>query len=207
MEQNFLVKDMLHPKRYDWVDGRQWFQTGSVQGKDVEMTTVYFVDPKLICGAGRTEKDFEKQGTGNLLWIRNGPKYNDVFKVPLRREEVEKQLFEHYCVITAGTHWLNAPGFNTSGSCNTNRGIPFVILTDQDDDVNGYGLQMFGEDYRGYRYEVANEGIVGLSLKQPGCFLEYGKNGTIFSMHVYLKGDPGKFPDEPKITCPEPGIQ
>ena len=59
---------------------------------DVEMTTIYFVDPELICGTGRSDKQFEQQGTGNLLWLQSGPKYTDVLKLPLTKDEIISQV-------------------------------------------------------------------------------------------------------------------
>ena len=56
------------------------------------MTTIYFVDPKLICGTGRTDKEFDKQGTGNLLWLQRGPKYTNVLKLPLTKDEIISQV-------------------------------------------------------------------------------------------------------------------
>ena len=63
------------------------------------MTTIYFVDPKLICGTGRTDKEFEEQGTGNLLWLQSGPKYTDVLKLPLTKDKIISQVRNQNRVI------------------------------------------------------------------------------------------------------------
>jgi len=181
------------------------------------MTTLYFVNPKRICGRGqwtpRTEEDFEEQGTGNLLWLKNGPKRMDVLKIPLRRKEIEdqKQFFEHNCVPTMGTHWastsVGSPLEEPSGTCNSASSIPIALLTDEDGDVNGFLIFLYGQDVKGCRYELPNEEMAPVSFNDLNCFLDYNKNGTSASMHVYLKGDPGiptffGNPNGPIVTCP-----
>ena len=37
---------------------------------DAYFTTIYFVDPQLICGGGRTQEMFDSQGTGDRLLIQ-----------------------------------------------------------------------------------------------------------------------------------------
>jgi hypothetical protein len=41
-------------------------------GETVYLATVYFVDPDIICGRGRTWKEFQRKGTGNTLIIQRG---------------------------------------------------------------------------------------------------------------------------------------
>ena len=36
------------------------------------LTTMYFVDPSIICAGGRTQEQFESQGTGDRLVIQVG---------------------------------------------------------------------------------------------------------------------------------------
>ena len=36
------------------------------------LTTMYFVDPSIICAGGRTQEQFDSQGTGDRLVIQVG---------------------------------------------------------------------------------------------------------------------------------------
>ena len=45
------------------------------------MTTAYFVSPEIIC-TGRTQSDFDVDGTGNILLFQNGPTSQDVIQAP-----------------------------------------------------------------------------------------------------------------------------
>ena len=37
---------------------------------DAYLTTMYFVDPNIICAGGRTQEMFDTQGTGDRLIIQ-----------------------------------------------------------------------------------------------------------------------------------------
>ena len=39
---------------------------------DAYLTTLYFVDPAIICAGGRTQEMFDSQGTGDRLAIQVG---------------------------------------------------------------------------------------------------------------------------------------
>ena len=45
------------------------------------MTTAYFVSPEIIC-TGRTQAEFDVDGTGNILLFQNGPTSQDVIQAP-----------------------------------------------------------------------------------------------------------------------------
>ena len=49
--------------------------------------TVYFVDPSTICTTGRTQAQFEEEGTGNLLAIQSGPYPADYFLTNIPRDQ------------------------------------------------------------------------------------------------------------------------
>jgi len=53
--------------------------------------SAYFIDPSLICGAGRSKEEFEKTGTGTGLWIQMGPNaVTDSYHVPAQEDEIKK---------------------------------------------------------------------------------------------------------------------
>ena len=47
------------------------------------MTTAYFVSPDIICSSGRTQSEFDVEGTGNTLLFQNGPSTQDLTAAPL----------------------------------------------------------------------------------------------------------------------------
>ena len=59
-----------------------------IQGDDVYLATVYFIDPDLICSPGRSQKEFEDQGVGNVLWLQK--KDGTFIKAPLEMDAADK---------------------------------------------------------------------------------------------------------------------
>ena len=55
---------------------------------DAYYATVYFVDAAVICNGGRTEEEFNSQGTGDRLSLQNGPTSADLLNVPLNESEI-----------------------------------------------------------------------------------------------------------------------
>ena len=55
---------------------------------DAYYATVYFVDTAIICNGGRTEEEFNLQGTGDRLSLQNGPINTDLLNVPLNESEI-----------------------------------------------------------------------------------------------------------------------
>ena len=47
------------------------------------MTTAYFVSPDIICSSGRTQSEFDVEGTGNTLLFQNGHSKQDLTAAPL----------------------------------------------------------------------------------------------------------------------------
>ena len=59
-----------------------------IQGVAVYLATVYFIKPELICSPGRSQDDFEDQGTGNILWLRK--KDGTFLKAPLEMDAADE---------------------------------------------------------------------------------------------------------------------
>ncbi len=59
-----------------------------IQGNDVYLATVYFIDPKLICSPGRSQEEFEDQGVGNVLWLQK--KDGTFVKAPLEMDNADE---------------------------------------------------------------------------------------------------------------------
>ena len=63
-----VVSKKFDTSQYDF-ENSGWYKKGTVLGEDVYLLTVYFTDPTKICSKGRSAKDFENQGIGNVLWF------------------------------------------------------------------------------------------------------------------------------------------
>ena len=52
-------------------------------------STAYFVAPETICTGGRTQAQFEEEGTGNRLALQTGPYPAEYFLTDIPRDEGE----------------------------------------------------------------------------------------------------------------------
>ena len=57
------------------------------EGKDMFVTTAYFVDPKLICEDGGSQKEI-----GDRLLFQNGASINDVLIAPLEQTGADSEV-------------------------------------------------------------------------------------------------------------------
>ena len=76
---------------FPWKQSK-WYRPDKINGKDVFLTTVYFVDPDKICKDGRTQAKFDIEGTGNRLLFQNGPKPSDHVVAPLTQQEADTNV-------------------------------------------------------------------------------------------------------------------
>ena len=79
----------------------KWYR--SVDALDAWVTTAYFVDPAIICQGGRSQAEFDMEGTGNRVWFQNGPTTADVQNTPLTLDEADADVswksFDLLCFI------------------------------------------------------------------------------------------------------------
>ena len=64
----------------NWQSDSPWYRSDNIFGEDAYLTTVYFVNPDVICSTGRSQAEFDAEGTGNTLLFQNG---QDLVSVPL----------------------------------------------------------------------------------------------------------------------------
>uniref|UniRef100_A0A0K2T9S2 Putative LOC101862243 [Aplysia californica] n=1 Tax=Lepeophtheirus salmonis TaxID=72036 RepID=A0A0K2T9S2_LEPSM len=87
------------------------YQPSTINGKDVFLTTAYFVDPQIICSTGRTPSQYKTQGTGYTLIFQNGEDISqkNLMEIPLIEENLKDSDFwnEHLCFINMGQHYFN----------------------------------------------------------------------------------------------------
>ena len=64
----------------NWQSDSPWYRSDNIFGEDAYLTTAYFVNPDVICSTGRSQSDFDVEGTGNTLLFL---KEQDLIAVPL----------------------------------------------------------------------------------------------------------------------------
>ena len=64
IRQEIVDTDIVH------ISNMPAYQEDAFFGIPVYVTTMYFVDPAIICDGGRTQEEFDSQGTGNQLNIQ-----------------------------------------------------------------------------------------------------------------------------------------
>ena len=70
----------------------KYYQRGDFFGTDQYFVTVYFVDPAIICNGGRTQEEFEVEGTGNSFSIQVGPTPDVLEEIPLEQSGFDGQV-------------------------------------------------------------------------------------------------------------------
>ena len=101
----------------EWMGQTAWF------------ATAYFVDPTVICAGGRSEADWEAQGTGDRLLVQNGATDN-LISIPLTQAEADMDAswYNHFCFLGMGEHYLQFD-YTPSQACDSV--LPFQILYDE----------------------------------------------------------------------------
>ena len=109
---------------YPWTQSK-WYRPDKINGKDVFLTTVYFVDPEKICKNGRTQAEFNVHGTGDRLLFQNGPKSSDHVVAPLTQQEADSNVSLFCCVFTK----VNHDDISSLNGSSTTAGIAWVSTT------------------------------------------------------------------------------
>ena len=94
----------------------------------VYLTTMYFVDVNMICAGGRTQEQFDAQGTGDRLILQVGPvayTYN-LLSLPLTKTDAEADptWYNHFCFLGMGDHFLQ---FNYQPDQDCNDVLPVQV--------------------------------------------------------------------------------
>jgi charged multivesicular body protein 7 len=149
--------------------------------------TAYFVDPSKICTTGRTNDDFNNQGTGNALYFQNGtnPITNSI-PIPLAVGDMgATQWTEGKCFWSMGLHyWYNV---RTDMSCD--EFFPFFVLYNSGK-VNGFGFAMNTPlDSSRYEHPTPDDASHFIA-PYPNCFKTDPTFAKLSTMHVYLSSSP-----------------
>ena len=80
-----VFEESTRGQTYDF-ENSEWYTKATVMGKPTFLQTVYFVKPGNI-QTGRSEKEFQAQGTGNGLWLLL--KNNTLLKAPMTKGQAD----------------------------------------------------------------------------------------------------------------------
>ena len=69
----------------------RWYRADTVNGVEAYLTTAYFVDPAVIC-TGRSQGEYDQEGTGNRLLFQNGPTSSDTISAPLTIDDADTNV-------------------------------------------------------------------------------------------------------------------
>jgi hypothetical protein len=136
-------------------------------------TTAYFVDPAYICAGGRTEDQWNSQGTGDRLWIQVGETPDNFVKIPLTQAEADgaENWHKHWCFLGMGTHYME---FNYEIDQDCNEVLPVQILYDQGV-ITGFVWQH-------------NAYLTGARLRHPCC--QFSLDGNTHAVNMIIDRAP-----------------
>ena len=84
--KKFVISDVFN------FDASKWYRSDNILGEDAFVTTAYFVDPAIICQGGRSQGEFDMEGTGNRVWFQNGATTANVQNTPLTIDEADSDV-------------------------------------------------------------------------------------------------------------------
>ena len=131
-----VVSKKFDTSQYDF-ENSGWYKKGTLLGEDVYLLTVYFTDPTKICSKGRSAKDFENQGIGNVLWFEKTD--GSLVQAPLKMDQADEDCFwfRHKCFLNMGTHYLNM-GYGNITDCRKASPMQLIYI---DNHLVGFALQ------------------------------------------------------------------
>jgi len=156
-------------------------------GVGAYLTTAYFVDPSIICDGGRTQEDFDRDGTGYVLFFQNGETPADLYAAPLTAAEATgTEWYEHYCFVNMGNHFFQFY-YDRDQPCD--EGFPAQLIYDHQGDhpLVGFVWQHLA-GIKGDRWEVLNKMAVDAIVNTaPSCLYPLLETPGGRTQHVYLK--------------------
>ena len=85
--QTVVMKDLASDDVYNFTNS-PYYVPGYWNGEEAYFVTAYFVNTSIICNGGRTEEEFQSEGTGSRLAFQNGPTNMDLQEIPMQKEEM-----------------------------------------------------------------------------------------------------------------------
>ena len=148
--------------------------------KSMYTITAYFVDPATVCSTGRTQAQFNSEGTGTKLLIQNG---NTMQEIPRQVAGLSgTQWTKGRCFWTMGQHYW----WNIRADMPCEEFFPVFLLYNSGK-LNAFGFAFQG-DFSSPRYEHPTYSVVPKFLNPvPTCLKDVG---VLSTMHIYLDDSP-----------------
>merc|ERR1711992_64516 len=185
--QAFVPKDQADGQNaFSFADSK-WYVQDEVDGTEIYVSTVWTVEEDVIC-TGRTQDQFDEQGTGYVVHMQNGPTAADFDAAPLKVADGEGTDWKlHKCFINMGDHMFTL-NYDPNEDC---AGIaPFQLLYDHQGDkpLAGFVFQhLLGAPGGGWDKPAINEGAINAIIDTPPtCLLDSIADPGLVTMHVYL---------------------
>jgi len=159
-----------------------------VDDGDYWTLSAYFIDPSLICGAGRTKEDFDKTGTGTGLWVHMGPDpIKDSYHVPMAENDIKPSKWGHgRCFPTMGKHYW----YNVTKDMDCKDMVPNCLL------YNGGKLTSFcfstNGNYQSNRFDNPHPSasvIKAFMDPEPDCFFTEPSYKIDSTIHVFFNSN------------------
>ncbi|CAH1785197.1 unnamed protein product [Owenia fusiformis] len=149
------------------------------------VVTAYFNNPTPPCGEGRSEEQFETEGTGTGLYIQNGPSPTDVLEAPFQENDIAGTGWtEGLCFSGMGKHYW--PGISQDMDCDDFK--PVFLLYNNTGRLNGFGWA-FNADLSSEIFEHPPPESFGLFMATvPQCLLDMPHR--LSTLHIYLTAHP-----------------
>lgn len=192
IRQEIVDTDIVHIENMPAYQEDAWF------GIPVYVTTMYFVDPAIICDGGRTQEEFDTQGTGNQLNIQVGPNSLEVVSLPMSKSAAidDPTWYDHLCFNGMGDHWLQ---FDYSPDQDCQSILPLQLLYDDNlgGILNGF-VWMHIANPQGPQWEHPDELAVSMIVdKPPTCVMDNINYPGLSTMHHFFMENPLSF------KCPQ----
>jgi charged multivesicular body protein 7 len=152
--------------------------------------TAYFVDPKIICATGRTQAQFDQEGTGTDLKLQVGANpEKDLTVIPHKESDIKTSSLwgNGKCLPSMGQHYW----FNVTKDMNCDNFFPYCVLYNGGH-LNAFCFAVDHDLTYSTRYEHPNtKQARGCCLNTPDCFDTDPRHLQPQStMHVYLTSTP-----------------
>ncbi|GFO02762.1 hypothetical protein PoB_002926700 [Plakobranchus ocellatus] len=144
--------------------------------------TAYFTDPSKICTEGRTDEQFDEEGTGDNLWIQIGEDPSTLMAIPKQQADIQPPWEMGGCVPTMGRHYW----YNQTVDMDCDNFFP-VFLMYNEGMLTGFGWAFVTEIQSNF-LEYPGFGFLGAFMATvPSCLQT---RGILSSMHIYMTDDP-----------------
>jgi len=182
--------EILGPNNTFRFDQVSHFNNATFDDNEYFVLTAYMVDPEIICTTGRDESELITVGTGEGVWIQDGPSVGNYLQIPdLREEALTSGWSNNNCFGGMGTHsWYRMEDYEAT---NCNEQVPVFGLWSRSNELQGFGFSVPGTTVNPH---FENPPSLAVSIiagsPAPPCLVESNDLIGSTTMHVYFIDNP-----------------